>query len=124
MKYKTILIVLGILFIGTQCDDEVSPCSGGGAINECLTDANGRLYYKSDIKAYVIRYFVPGTIDSFKTGVICKTEVGDIELDKSINADVVFTGCFREDGGDIQPLSFTGGEEFFYLDLENVNIES
>ena len=128
MRFTGIItvIIAGILFLGCD-DDSLTPCSAGGEVDECLTDADGRLYYKEDIQAFVIRYFVPGTIDSFKTGVICKSEVAEvssIELDKSLEVDVIFTGCFLDDKGDIQPTSFIGGEEFFYLQLTNASIKN
>jgi hypothetical protein len=122
MKTMLSFALISLSFLFFRCDDDINACSGGGAVDECVTTVQGSLFFKKDISAYVIRYFVPGTIDSHKTGVICKSEAGTIDLDRSINTTVVFSGCFLDDNDEIQPTMMLGGEEFYYLDLTHIEL--
>ena len=119
MRYTCIIVLL--LFLAS-CDDDLSPCKKNREVVECVTNQDARLYYKSDLKSYVISYFIQGTIDSYHTGVVCSNDLADIEVDKQLDVDVIFSGCLLDDKNEIQPMSLRGGEEFFYLDITDIEL--
>ena len=119
---RNIYLLIFLLLFSACEDNELRPCGTKGEVVECVTNQNARLFYKTDLKAYVISYFVQGTIDSFNTGVVCTNDLNALSLDKSMNVEIVFSGCFLDDKDEIQPLSFMGGEEFFYLDITTIEL--
>jgi len=122
MKNLFLIIFSLVLF---SCEENASgPCDNQGKEVYCFVDTSAFLSYKDDISAYVLRYHVPGTIDSFYTGVICKKDLTSIDVDHSTNDPVIFSGCFLDDGGEINPSVVIAGEEFFYMDLEKISLDN
>ena len=118
-RFMILLMCLSLVLYSCE-EHDFNPCGHPGKEMHCFDDTNGHLSYKDDISAYVIRYHVPGSIDSFYTGVICKKDMQSIDADQSTNVTVIFSGCFLDDGGKIKPALIIAGEEFFYMDLKKI----
>ncbi|GAB5523580.1 MAG: hypothetical protein Roseis2KO_14520 [Roseivirga sp.] len=117
-KYQLLLGVLiaVILVFTTGCDEATTPgCDRGGKIIHSVEEVEGHVSMYEDTNDILITYFVPGTIDSAWSGVVCNDLFPDFKIDE--NTRVKFSGNFRDDDGDLQPLVAFGGQSFFYLEL-------
>ena len=120
-NHRTLGVMLLALGLGLQsCGEGTIPnqCLLGGAIEHSVQDGVGRFTFNEELREYVINYHVPGTIDSFWTGVVCQSIPGTIELPEE--GEVVFTGDFLDDNDRFNPNVQIGGQEFFYLNLSSV----
>lgn len=108
-----------ILLLTTGCDEVVpSGCDSGGDVVHEVNQVDGVISLYEDTDALVITYFVPGTIDSAWSGVVCNDAFPDFLIGE--NTRVRFSGKFRDDGDKLQPLVAFGGQEFFYLELTSI----
>jgi hypothetical protein len=78
-------------------------------------ELRGTVKYRSDLKSYVIVYYVPNTIDDAWTGIICNCS----QIDKWLNKSVIFNGRYYQ-SLTIEPRY--GGETVFYLHLIGVRL--
>lgn len=111
------IIAISLILCGCGSDSLDLNCSVNRKIEHVATNWPGRIYYDNDLRLYFVNYFVPGSIDSRYSSVVCNG------LDESFRIDgmeVVFSGNLLDDRDEIQPLSLIGGQEFFYLQLTSI----
>ncbi len=117
-KYQLLLgiLIAAILVFTTSCDEATTPgCDRGGKVIHTVEEVEGSVTRYEDTNDILITYFVPGTIDSAWSGVVCNDLFPDFEIGE--NTRVRFSGNFRDDEDSLHPLEAFGGQEFFYLEL-------
>lgn len=120
MKSSKLLISLTVIvcFIVVSCDSVTPKCDKAGAIVHSLEDVEAKVVYYSEFDSFVINYHVPGTIDSFWTGVVCSNPLSSFAFMDGMT--VVFSGDFRDDKGTLKPNSIIAGQEFYYLSINKI----
>lgn len=91
--------------------------------NEILHEAEtwkGTVSYSNELEQWFINHHVPGTIDSFYSGLVCNLPA---EF-KEEHLKVVFSGNLKDDNGKIDPSMVIGGQEFFFLELLEIKIDA
>ena len=118
---RQLLLITIFAFLLTACGDDFSNnrCNYGEFVTT-IEEEEGTLFFFEELNSFAIRYHIPGTIDSFYTGILC-TDSGH-DLDGKEWVRVLFTGDFYDDKGKIQPSTIIGGEEFFFLQVSLVEI--
>ena len=113
MLLKIKYIMVYSIIVLASCDDSINTCNFGEIKFEAI-NWEGKL--KRVDSRFAITYHVPGTIDSFMTGIICDDSMIPEEL-KIEGSYVIFSGNYRDDLGVIDPLIKIGGEKFYFLEL-------
>ncbi len=98
--------LLSILII--SCDKEVNCNSGIGTSSVILGE--GMVVSHPGFDQLVIRYHIPGTIDSFNTYVPCNLDGSFTE-----GVEIKFEGSVQKLDEKDEPLTQIAGEEFFVL---------
>lgn len=92
---KYLLLVLTLVMFSSCGEESAEPnsCLEGGDI--LLTVENGVGSIKEVNGERLITYFLPGTIDSFRVGVVCNDDFPDFLITEE--TQVRFSGHFRAD---------------------------
>ena len=115
---------IGCLLTLVACNNDDTPkliehaCEVGGEVIHYIENGVGHAGFDEELQAFVIRYHVPGTIDSTYTGVICDEVIPEPLIDKS--GRVRFTGKFIDAQGQIQVTIQFGGESFYFLEVDSL----
>ena len=104
---KHIIIFLAAI-IACSCDKEVNCNSGIGA--STLVDGEGTVVCHPGFNRLVIRYHIPGTIDSFNTYIPC-----NLSADYTAGMEIQFKGNVQPLDEKNEPTTQIAGEEFFVL---------
>lgn len=93
--FKSILVALTLLMFSSCGEESTAPnrCLEGGDI--LLTVENGVGSIKEINDERIITYFLPGTVDSFRVGVVCNNDFPDFLITEE--TQVRFSGHFRAD---------------------------
>ncbi len=89
-------------------------CAQSGAVVHQLSNIAGTVGYGRDNTQLTLSYYVPGTIDSQWTGVVCNLP----NEYRVVGKRVTFSGEFRDAKGTLLPIF--GGEEMYYLYLTDI----
>ena len=122
VKKISLLILMASILTLSACDEDVTAgCFSASKIEHTIENGEAFIFLEPDTGVRLLSYFVPGTIDSFYTGVLCDDDFTDIQFTET-HQRVTFSGHFRDDEGQVQFNVQTGGEEFFYLDLISLTL--
>ncbi len=119
---KRMLLLLVSITILQGCGEGVIPnsCILGSDVIHTIEAGSGYFQFNEELRAYTISYYVPGTIDSQLTGVICESL---LPTNLPQEGRVSFSGEFIDDNDRFDPPTQTGGEEFFYLNLLSIEAD-
>ncbi|UOQ77324.1 hypothetical protein MUN84_00935 [Hymenobacter sp. 5516J-16] len=116
--------ILPYLLAGTIClgggsckkEDETAQaaCKAKSDVLMRADKWKGRVVFDSVLQAYVVSYFVPGSIDSVYDGIVCALPA---EL-RQVGQLVTFSGQYRAYTGPANPQF--GGQQYFYLELTSI----
>jgi len=116
--HKLLAYSLVITLSGSSgCSDQFATCHEWGKVEQSVKEGIGFLYFNVELKGFTISYHVPGTIDSFWTGLLCTHDFDSNYGNGEYRRKVIFSGTFRDDRGSLSPTTQIGGEEFYYLSL-------
>ncbi|MBX0289543.1 hypothetical protein K3G63_03790 [Hymenobacter sp. HSC-4F20] len=119
MKQTLSYLLIGTLYFGlTSCEkDDDSAQAACEAKSDVVRQADkweGRIVFDSALNTYVVRYSVPGSIDSVLDGLVCSLPA-DLRQPGQL---VTFSGNYRAYTGASKPQ--IGGQEYYYLELTSI----
>lgn len=115
-KLKYLILLIGIL---GACDDRDIDCEQGEGSSFRVENQEGQAFFDNRFDTYVVRHHVVGTIDSFRTFVICNTSE-DLGLEKDVIETVIFSGQAQALKERHKPNALIAGEEFFVIFLDEI----
>lgn len=111
------LLVIGLF---SACREREIHCDEGEGQRFEVKDQKGWVFFDDRFDTYVVRQHVEGTIDSFRTYVICNVA----EELKGEEQSIVFSGEAQSLKKKYQPSMLIAGEAFFVIFLGNVTLHA
>ncbi|MBO3698556.1 hypothetical protein [Roseivirga sp. E12] len=114
-KLKYLLLMMTLVVISSCGEEDTLPesCLEAGEI--ILTVENGVGSIKEESGQRIITYFIPGTIDSFRVGVVCNNEFPDFLITEE--SEVRFSGHFRSNNNPVGNVLAFGDNSIDILEL-------
>lgn len=105
-----------LLLLSFSCREREAGCEEGRGELRRVENQTGRMYWDNRFDAYVVQHHVPGTIDSFRTYLICNER----EEPENEGQVIRFSGAAQPLKEEYQPNTVIAGEEFYIIFLDEV----
>ena len=111
------LFVIGLF---NSCHEREIWCDEGEGPRFAVESQEGWVFFDDRFDAYVVRHHIEGTIDAFRTYVICNAT----EELKEDEQSILFSGEAQPLKKKYYPATLIAGEAFFVVFLHEVTLEA
>jgi len=116
---KTAKFLVFLFVILAACSDDNIDCDQGEGSFFDVENQEAQVFFDSRFDTFVIRYHVAGTIDSFRTFLMCNLPE-DFQLEKDVIETFIISGQAQPLKERYEPNTVIAGEDFFIIFLEEV----
>ncbi|MEQ9380495.1 MAG: hypothetical protein RIF36_01520 [Imperialibacter sp.] len=109
-----------LIMLFNSCHEREVSCDEGTGQRFYVENQEGWIFFDDRFDAYVVRHHVEGTIDAFRTYVICNV-TKDLEGEEK---SIVFSGEGQPLKEKYYPNILIAGEDFFVILLDDVTLDS